>query len=103
MVMINWLNFTQDLHVCDIASVSWYCCSPLKLNYWGSNVSEYSQKQKRMMKIDPMNQLVMTLMKPHINLKTVDLFYRFGILVSATCFKVYNYLDLFHVPSAEGD
>ena len=46
-------------------------------------MSEYPQKQKRMMKLDPMNQLFMTLMKLRINLKTLDLSYRFGISVSA--------------------
>ena len=72
------------------------------LNYWGCNVSEYPQKQKRMMKIDPMNQLFMTLMKLRINLKTLDLVLLIWNLCKC-CFKMYNYLNLFHVPSAEGD
>ena len=79
------------------------------LNYWGCNVSEYPQKQKRMMKIDPMNQLFMTLMKLRINLKTLDLSYRFGISVSAVsrcittwiCFMYHQLKEIDWMPSVE--
>ena len=48
-----------------------------KLNYWGSEVT--SRKQQCSMKLSPMDQLVMTLMKLGLNLKVLDLSFRFGV------------------------
>ena len=48
-----------------------------KLNYWGSEVT--SRKRQRSMKLSPMDQLVMTLMKLRLNLKVLDLSFRFGV------------------------
>ena len=47
--------------LCDIAIIFGPAVNQLVLKYWGSNVSEYPQKYKRMMQIDPLNQLVVTL------------------------------------------
>ena len=48
------------------------------LTYWGSK----STKTKRQMKLDPLNQLFMTLMKLHLNVRERDLGQRFGVAVS---------------------
>ena len=67
------------------------------LNYWGSNVSEYPEKQKQMMKIDPNESACL------VSHETVYIFedIRLVLLIwnlCKCCFKVYNHLDLFHVP-----
>ena len=48
------------------------------LTYWGSK----STKTKRQMKLDPLNQLFMTLMKLRLNVRERDLGQRFGVAVS---------------------
>jgi hypothetical protein len=50
-----------------------------KLTYWGS---KNESGRRRKMKLDPLNQLFMTLMKLKLNLREKDLAYRFGISVS---------------------
>ena len=51
-----------------------------KLNYWGSKTT---QVRKNSTKLQPMDQLLMTLMKLRLNLKTLDLSFRFGVSRSA--------------------
>lgn len=78
-----------------------------ELNYWGSK--KRFRKRKRPRKLDPENQLFMTLVKLRLNLKTKDLAFRFG--VSATqvsryittwiCFLYHHLSELDWMPSVE--
>lgn len=58
-----------------------------ELNYWGCKEKEKSQR-RRSCKLDPINQLFLTLVKLRLNLKVQDLAYRFGISTGS----VSNYL-----------
>ena len=53
------------------------------LNYWGSKTRTDLQR-RRSFKLDPKNQLFLTLVKLKLNLKLKDLAYRFGISPSQT-------------------
>lgn len=75
-----------------------------KLNYWG--IKSKSQKQ---WKLSPVDQLLMTLMKLRLNLKGLDLSFRFGVSPAAVsryittwiCF-LYNHLkELDWMPSVQ--
>ena len=77
-----------------------------KLNYWGSKTT---QVRKNSTKLQPMDQLLMTLMKLRLNLKTLDLSFRFGVSKSAVsryittwiCF-LYNHLkEIDWMPSVQ--
>ena len=48
------------------------------LNYWGESEKKTSRRCKKKT-LDPLNQLFLTLVKLRLNLKTVDLAFRFGI------------------------
>lgn len=48
-----------------------------ELNYWGSKT--HSHKQHSTCKLDPINQLFLTLVKLRLNLKVQDLVLRFGL------------------------
>ena len=67
------------------------------LNYWGEKEKVLQRHRKR--KLDPLNQLFLTLVKLKLNLKHTDLAFRFGLSASQTsrylttwiCF-LYNHL-----------
>ena len=50
-----------------------------KLTYWGG---KNERGNRRKMKLDPMNQLFLTLMKLKLNLREKDLACRFGMSIS---------------------
>lgn len=52
------------------------------LQYWGSKPSSKSSPKRRKHKLDPLNQLFLTLMKLRLDLRERDLAIRFGIAVS---------------------
>ena len=56
-----------------------------RLNYWGKKATQ--RKRNRVAKIKSIDQLLVTLMKLRLNLKVVDLAFRFG--VSASCVSRY--------------
>ena len=65
------------------------------LNYWGSK--ERSTSNKRRQKLDPKNQLFLVLIKLKLNLKLVDLAFRFGISASQTSRYISTWICfLFH-------
>ena len=78
-----------------------------KLNYWGSK--EGSRIWNRRRKLDPENQLFMTLVKLRLNLKTKDLAFRFGLSTSQVsrylttwiCFLYHHIKELEWMPSVE--
>ena len=78
-----------------------------KLNYWGSK--EGSRVRNRQRKLDPENQLFMTLVKLRLNLKTKDLAFRFGLstsqisryLTTWICFLYHHIKELDWMPSVE--
>ena len=78
-----------------------------KLNYWGSK--EVSRVRNRRRKLDPENQLFMTLVKLRLNLKTKDLAFRFGLSTSQVsrylttwiCFLYHHIKGLDWMPSVE--
>ena len=51
------------------------------LNYWGSKITTHQRKKTT--KLKPIDQHLMTLMKLRLNLKTLDLSFRFGVSKSA--------------------
>ena len=79
-----------------------------KLNYWGSNTVIPRQRQCTT-KLSPMNQLVMTLMKLRLNLKVLDLLFRFGVSPSTVsryittwiCFLYHHLKEVDWMPSVE--
>ena len=78
-----------------------------KLNYWGSK--EGSRVRNRRRKLDPENQLFMTLVKLRLNLKTKDLAFRFGLSTSQVsrylttwiCFLYHHIKELDWMPSVQ--
>ena len=78
-----------------------------RLNYWG--IKPKSRQRQRSMKLSPVDQLLMTLMKLRLNLKVLDLSFRFGVSPAAIsryittwiCF-MYNHLkELDWMPSVQ--
>ena len=78
-----------------------------KLNYWGCK--EGSRLRKRCRKLDPENQLFMTLVKLRLNLKTTDLGFHFGLSTSQVsryvttwlCFLYHHVKELDWMPLTE--
>ena len=78
-----------------------------KLNYWGCK--EGSRLRKRCRKLNPENQLFMTLVKLRLNLKTTDLGFRFGLSTSQIsryvttwlCFLYHHVKELDWMPLTE--
>ena len=78
-----------------------------KLNYWGNEVT--SRKRQRSMKLSPMDQLVMTLMKLRLNLKVLDLSFRFGVSPTVVsryfttwiCFLYHHLKEIDWMPSVQ--
>jgi len=76
-----------------------------KLNYWG--IKSKSQKRQCSMKISPVDQLLITLMKLRLKLKGLDLSLRFGVSPAAvsryiTWIFLYNHLkELDWMPSVQ--
>ena len=79
-----------------------------ELNYWGSKKNT-SKKRCRKCKLDPQNQLFLTLVKLKLNLKFQDLAFRFGISTAAVsryfttwiCFLYHHLKEVDWVPSVE--
>jgi len=77
------------------------------LHYWGDKKSERQRKRPR--KIDPLNQLFLTLIKLKLNLKVKDLAFRFGISEGLTsryittwiCFLYHHLKELEWMPSVD--
>ena len=77
------------------------------LNYWGSK--EGQRKRHRTRKLDPMNQLFLTLVKLKLNLKVEDLAFRFKISASVVsryittwiCFLYHHLREIDWVPTVE--
>lgn len=67
------------------------------LNYWGA--SEGSRVRNRTHKIDPINQLFLTLVKLRLNLKIKDISFR---CITFSGIQVPHYMDLFFVPPSKG-
>ena len=75
------------------------------LTYWGSK----STKRKRRMKLDPLNQLFLTLIKLRLDLRERDLGLRFGITVSTVskyfitwvCFLYAHLREIEWMPSVD--
>ena len=78
-----------------------------KLNYWGSSTKP-RQRQCRT-KLSPMDQLVMTLMKLRLNLKVLDLSFRFGVsptsvsryITTWICFLYHHLKEVDWMPSVQ--
>ena len=79
-----------------------------KLNYWGCKYPG-PKKRQRVMKLSPMNQLFMTLVKLRLNLKVLDLAFRFGISPASVsryfttwiCFLYHHLKEIDWMPSVE--
>ena len=77
------------------------------LNYWGKKKTTTSRKRK--MKLSPLNQLFLTLIKLKLNLRERDIAYRFGISTSTVskyfitwvCFLYYQLSEIDWRPSPE--
>ena len=78
-----------------------------KLNYWG--IKPKSQQRQRSMKLSPVDQLLMTLMKLRLNLKVVDLSFRFHVapatvsryITTWICFLYHHLKELDWMPSVQ--
>ena len=78
-----------------------------KLTYWGSKPNKSGKRRK--MKLDPINQLFMTLVKLKLDLRERDLAYRFGVAVSVVskyfitwvCFMYCHLREVEWMPSVE--
>ena len=78
-----------------------------ELNYWGSREGDH--KQHRMRKLDPMNQLFLTLVKLKLNLKVEDLAFRFKLSASLVsryittwiCFLYHHLREIDWLPTVE--
>ena len=78
-----------------------------KLNYWGSKIEP--RVRQRSMKVNPIDQLLMTLMKLRLNLKVVDLAFRFHLSPAAVsryittwiCFLYHQLKELDWMPAVE--
>ena len=77
------------------------------LNYWGSK--EGVRQRRRARKLDPRNQLFLTLVKLKLNLKVTDLAFRFGLSASLTsryittwiCFLYHHFRELDWMPAVD--
>ena len=77
-----------------------------KLTYWGT---KNESGNRRKMKLNPLNQLLMTLMKLKLNLRERDLAYRFGVSVSVVskyfitwvCFLYSHLREIDWMPTVE--
>ena len=77
------------------------------LIYWGSKSS--STCARRRMKLDPMNQLFLTLIKLKLNLKEVDIAHRFGVSVASVsryfitwiCFLYFHLKEIDWMPTVD--
>lgn len=81
-----------------------------ELNYWGSKTSVHEpRKRKRLRKISPLNQFFMTLVKLRLNLKILDLAFRFGVSAASAsryittwiCFMYQHLKEVDWMPSIE--
>lgn len=78
-----------------------------QLHYWGSK--EGGRQRKHKTKLDPKNQLFLTLVKLRLNLKLEDLSFRFGISTSVIsryittwiCFLYRVFMEMDWMPSVE--
>lgn len=78
-----------------------------QLNYWGSK--EGVRQRHRTRKLDPKNQLFLTLVKLKLNLKLRDLAYRFGMSASQTsryittwiCFLYHHVKEIDWTPAVD--
>ena len=78
-----------------------------KLHYWGTR--DEPRKRQRSMKLSPMDQLLLTLVKLRLNLKVLDLAFRFGISPAAVsrcvttwiCFLYQHLKEIDWMPSVE--
>jgi len=78
-----------------------------KLNYWGTSTKP--RQRKCITKLSPMDQLVMTLMKLRLNLKVLDLSFRFGVsptsvsryITTWICFLYHHLKEVDWMPSVQ--
>lgn len=78
-----------------------------KLTYWGEKRKEGSHHRQR--KLDPLNQLFMTLMKLKLKLRSLDLAVRFGIyeslvsryVITWVCFLYQHLKEIEWMPAVE--
>lgn len=76
-----------------------------KLRYWGTEIKD----QKRKKKLDPLNQLFLTLVKLRLNLRERDLAHRFGLSVGTVskyfitwvCFLYHHLKEISWMPSVD--
>ena len=76
------------------------------LHYWGG---KGTSQRKRSTKLDPLNQLFLTLIKLRLNLKERDLAYRFGVSTSLVskyfitwvCFLYHHLREIQWMPTVE--
>ena len=77
------------------------------LNYWGSKAGSRTQKHVR--KLNPMNQLLVLLVKLRLNFKTEDLAFRFGLspsqishyITTWICFLYHHLKELDWMPTVQ--
>lgn len=76
-------NFIQALLVTNSFCIFFDFLGPAayKLNYWGDGERKTNRRRKNMA-MDPLNQYFLTLVRLKLNLRVVDLAYRFGISTS---------------------
>ena len=78
-----------------------------RLTYWGSKPTRHVRR--RSTKLNPMNQLLMTLMRLRLNLKVIDLSIRFGVSKNAVsnyvttwiCFLYHHLKEVDWMPSVQ--
>ena len=78
-----------------------------KLTYWGTKNNQSCKRRK--MKLDPLNQLFLTLVKFKLNLRKKDLAHRFGVSVSVVskyfitwvCFPYCHLREVEWMPTVE--
>lgn len=79
-----------------------------KLQYWGNSKRKTSRRRKSM-KLDPLNQYFLTLVKLRLNLRVKDIAFRFGISIGLVskyfttwiCFMYHHLKEINWSPSAE--
>ena len=82
-MMTDCFLFTLDLNHTKFFLAFYEVLGPAvnMLNYWGSKKTTHQRKKTT--KLKPIDQLLMSLMKLRLNLKTLDLSFRFGVSKSA--------------------
>ena len=105
----QWVSFYTGFQSYSILLAFFQFLGPAvsKLHYWGTK--EGARKRQRPMKLPPIDQLLMTLMKLKLNLKVLDLAFRFGVSPAAVsryittwiCFMYHHLKEIDWMPSVE--